>query len=99
LQIEEIDYLVKAVRDLEIALAHPVNKKDNSGFADLKNIFEKSLAVNRELPAGHILSFDDLEAKKPRGFGIEAGKFEAVIGKKLKTDLKKWDFLNEDDLC
>jgi len=99
LQVEEIDYLVKAVRNLEIALAHPVNKKDNSVFADLKNIFEKSLAVNRELPAGHILTFDDLEAKKPRGFGIEAGKFEEVIGKKLKTDLKKWDFLNEDDLC
>ena len=95
LEIEEIKHLVQAVRNIESALQHPVNKKDNSSFADLKNIFEKSLAVNKDLPAGHILNFEDLEAKKPKGYGIEAAKFEEVIGKHLKSSLQKWDFLTD----
>jgi len=93
LEIEEITQLVKVVRKLETALQHPVDKRDNSEFTELKNIFEKSLAVNKDLKAGHVLRFDDMEAKKPKGFGMEASRFEEVIGKKLNRDLKQWDFL------
>lgn len=98
LEIDEISQLVNSVRNINIALQHPVDKNDNSKFKGLKSIFEKSLAVNKELPKGHLLSFDDLETKKPKGYGIEASKFQSVVGKKIKTSLKKWDFLNEDDL-
>jgi len=98
LEMDEISQLVNSVRNINIARQHPVDKNDNSKFKGLKSIFEKSLAVNKELPKGHLLSFDDLETKKPKGYGIEASKFESVVGKKIKTSLKKWDFLNEDDL-
>jgi len=93
LEMEEITQLVEAVRKLETALQHPVDKRDNSKFTDLKNIFEKSLAVNKDLPMGHIIRFEDLEAKKPKGFGLEASRFEEVIGKILKKDMKQWEFL------
>ncbi|WP_373056899.1 N-acetylneuraminate synthase family protein [Zunongwangia sp. H14] len=98
LEIKEIRQLVSAVRNIETALNNPVNKNDNSGFDDLKKIFEKSLAINKDLKAGHVLSFEDLEAKKPKGFGMEAARFREVIGKKLKQDLAQWNFLNWDDL-
>ncbi len=98
LEMDEITKLVKAVRNIETALKYPVDKSDNSNFTDLKNIFEKSLAVNMDLKAGHVLRFEDLEAKKPKGFGIEASKFEEVIGIKLKRDLKQWHFLNWEDV-
>lgn len=98
LEIEEIKQLVKSVRNIETALLNPVNKADNSGFQDLKNIFEKSLAVNKSLPKGHLLAFEDLEAKKPKGFGIEASKFSEVIGKPLKKAKDPWDFLTENDV-
>ena len=93
LEIEEIKQLVQAVRNIETARNHPVDKSDNTSFSDLKNIFEKSLAVNKDLPAGHILTFDDLEAKKPKGKGIDASKFQGVIGKELCVELRQWDFL------
>lgn len=93
LEIDEINELVKSIRNINTALKNPVNKYDNSSFKDLKNIFEKSLAVNKKLPAGHILSFDDLEAKKPKGFGIEASQFKEVIGKTLTHNLGKGEFL------
>ena len=76
--------------------AIPVEKSDNSNFSGLKNIFEKSLAVNKDLKAGHVLRFEDLEAKKPKGFGMEASRFEEVIGRKLSRDLKQWEFLKEE---
>ena len=97
LELNEISQLVEAVKNIEAAIHHPVNKEKNSDFADVKKIFEKSLAVNKNLSAGDILNFEDLEAKKPKGYGIDAADFESVLGKKLAKNLKKWDFLNRED--
>jgi N-acetylneuraminate synthase len=98
LTIPETKELVTAVRNIASALSNPIDKNDSSDFSSLKQIFEKSLAVNKDLPKNHILTFEDLEAKKPRGYGIDARHFQEVIGKVLSRDLKQWDFLNEGDL-
>ena len=98
LTMEETSQLVKAVRNVNTALANPIDKNDNSQFSKLKYIFEKSLAVNKDLPKGHKITFTDLETKKPKGYGILASDYETVLGKILKTDLKQWDFLNEVDI-
>jgi N,N'-diacetyllegionaminate synthase len=98
LTIDQIKQLVTGVRQLETALATPVDKTDNSGFDALKKIFEKSLAVNKDLPAGHIISRDDLEAKKPKGYGIPATQFAGIIGKALSRSLNAWEFLREEDV-
>jgi N,N'-diacetyllegionaminate synthase len=98
LTISETRDLVLAVRDIAAALTHPIDKNNTDAFSSLKQIFEKSLAVNKDLPKNHILTFDDLEAKKPKGFGLDARRFQEVIGKTLNKDLKQWDFLNEGDL-
>ena len=98
LTIEKIKTLSEAVRNIEKAQRHPVDKSDNLKFSELKSIFEKSLAVNKDLKKGHILSFEDLEAKKPKGFGIDAAQFQSIIGKQLTKELSKWDFLIKDAL-
>jgi N-acetylneuraminate synthase len=98
LNMKETKKLVKSVQEIYSALKHPIDKKENSIFEELKNIFEKSLAVNKDLPKGHLISFEDLESKKPKGYGISATNFKAVIGKKITKDKKQWDFLNEEDI-
>ena len=98
LEIDEIKQLVEGVRFLEKSLQNPIDKSDNSEYTGLKKIFEKTLAVNKDLAAGHVLTFEDLEAKKPAKMGIAAGEFRAVIGEKLKVEKKKWDFLKSGDL-
>jgi N-acetylneuraminate synthase len=98
LSIHEIKNLVISVRNIKRALDNPIDKNSNEGFTALKQIFEKSLAVNKKLPQGHILKIDDLEAKKPKGYGIDAAKFMDVVGKRLTFDKNKWDFLNEEDI-
>lgn len=98
LTLDETAFLVESVQAISKANHFPVDKTDNSDFAALKQIFEKSLAVNKDLKAGHILTFSDLEAKKPKHFGILAADYQNVIGRKIKQDKPKWAFLKEDDL-
>ena len=98
LTIEEVKEVVRGARMIGVAMGTPVDKTNNEAVADLKKIFEKSLAVNKDLTKGHELKFDDLESKKPKGYGIDARDFGSVIGRKLKNDLKAYDFLNEHDL-
>jgi N,N'-diacetyllegionaminate synthase len=94
----EIRQLAEGVRQVERALAHPVDKTDTSAFTTIKNLFEKSLSVNRPLKAGETITLDDLEAKKPKGQGIPAHQYAAVAGKTMKRDIGQWEFLNEEDL-
>ena len=98
LTISETQDLVNAVRNIATALSHPIDKNNTAEFSTLKQIFEKSLAVNKDLPQNHILTFADLESKKPKGFGIDASRFQEVIGRPLNKDLRQWDFLNEGDV-
>jgi len=96
--IDEIKKLVEGVRAIEISLKHNIDKQDSARFSELKGIFEKSLAVNKDLKAGAVITFDDLEAKKPKGHGMDASQYQSVIGKKVSIDLKQWDFLTLDSL-
>jgi N-acetylneuraminate synthase len=98
LTVEETKQLVQSVRSLEIAFTSENSKSDMSGFSELKNLFGKSLSVNKNLLKGHIISIEDLESKKPGDKGISAKEFQAVIGKKLLRDLNQWQFLSCSDL-
>ncbi|SHM64697.1 N-acetylneuraminate synthase family protein [Flavobacterium xanthum] len=99
LTIQETKNLVAAVQNVATAMLNPIDKNNNIAFSELKQIFEKSLAVNKKLAKNHILTFDDLESKKPKNYGILASTYQDVIGRKLKFDKNQWDFLNEEDLA
>lgn len=98
LTIEEVSELAELVNSIYKAIQNPIDKKNNEQFTGLKAIFEKSLAVNKDMSEGTIITFDDLEAKKPKGFGIDAVRFEEIVGKKLNKELKKWDFITDNDI-
>ena len=98
LTLDETKELVQAVQNIAKALSHPIDKNNTDSVESLKQIFEKTISVNKDLPKNHILTFEDLEAKKPKGYGILASKYKEVIGKPLKSNMKQWDFLNEDNL-
>lgn len=98
LNIDEVKYLVDAIQKLEIDFEKKATKSINNDLYRLKEIFGKSLSINKDLMADHVLSFDDLDTKKPKGYGIDANKFEKVIGRKLKFDKLANSFIKESDL-
>jgi N,N'-diacetyllegionaminate synthase len=93
--IDQCATLVKGIRQIENALNSPVDKTDNQAFEPLRQAFGKSLAVNKKLNKGHILTIGDLESKKPLGYGISSEEYLNVIGKPIKTDIELWAFLTE----
>lgn len=97
LTIEQIKSLVKGVRQIEESY-NADYKKDTERFSELKGMFEKSLCVNKDLKEGSIIRIEDLETKKPKGYGIDASLYESVIGRTLNRDMKKWDFLTNECL-
>lgn len=97
LTIDQIKRLVEGVEAIQKSKQYIIDKNDNQKFSNLKLIFEKSLAVNKNLVKGHIISIEDLEAKKPSGQGLSAKDFRSVVGKTLIVSKEKWDFINQND--
>lgn len=98
LTLDQVEKLIKGVKNVKKALNHPVDKNDINQLKNLKNIFEKSLAVNKDLKKGHILKFEDLEAKKPKNIGISPSRYKEVLGKTLNLDKEAWSFLSGKEL-
>lgn len=98
LTLDEVKQLVEGVRFIEKSLENKIDKTDNSKFKELKSIFEKSLAVNKDIKAGDIITFENLEAKKPSGYGISAKEYKKVIGRRVNKDMKRWNFLRDEDI-
>ncbi len=98
LSIDDVKQLADGVRFIEAAMGQGTEKTDSSRFDPLKKVFGKSLAVNKDVKAGTVLTFDVLEAKKPAGHGIPAKDYQRVVGKALSRDLDRWSFLQEGDV-
>jgi N,N'-diacetyllegionaminate synthase len=99
IEIDEVERLVRGVKEIKASLKTDFSKnKQAESTTELKRIFGKSLCVNKDLSAGHVISFEDLEAKKPFGYGIAPANYKNIIGKKLKEPMQQWSFLNPEDL-
>lgn len=84
LTINLVSQLVQGINEIKTDIESKLNKDSSDSFNEVKKIFQKSLAVNKDLAAGHVIGFDDLEAKKPAGQGIDARDFKRIIGRSLK---------------
>ncbi len=97
LTIDRVKQMVSGVNQVSKDLLTKTDKESSENFSDLKKIFQKSLAVNKDLEAGHVISFNDLESKKPSGYGLDAKDFKLIIGKILKQKKMAQDFLQQSD--
>ncbi len=98
IEINDVKYLVEGIYQIYQAVNNPIDKNNITGYDEIKNLFEKSLAVNKNMKKNDTLRFQDLESKKPNLRGISAANYKCVIGKKINKDLSKWSFLKEEDI-
>ena len=97
LNLSQVKNLVSGISQIKESLKKSDTKNSNK-MSKLKAIFGKSLCVNKNLNKGHVITFNDLESKKPANMGISTKDYKYAIGMKLNKDLEKWDFLNKKDL-
>lgn len=96
LEPSELKAMVKAIRNIELAING--NGIKTPSESEIKNIAiaRKSIHLKKDLLKDHIISDDDLMTLRP-GDGISPMEWEKVIGKKLVTEKKKFDKLHYTD--
>ena len=99
LTTEELRRLVEGVRFIEKMNAHPVAKDDMAkNLHDVREIFTKSVAAARALPAGTVIRHEHLALKKP-GSGLPAQRLAELVGRRLRRAVLASQLLNEDDFA
>lgn len=58
--------------------------------------FRRSMVINKDLPAGSIVTSNDVTFKRPGGIGIDPGEAEYFLGRKLKRDLQTDDIIRKE---
>ncbi len=93
---DELISMVKAIRNIEMALGDGIKKPSPSEIKN-KVIARKSIHLARSLKNGHLLGPNDLAMKRP-GDGISPLLSDLVIGKRLAGNLEKDHKLNFKDI-
>lgn len=86
LEPHELKEMVKALRNISLAISGDGQKKISESESKNKVIARKSIHLKKQLTAGHRLSPADLEMKRP-GDGISPMEINKVLGRKIKKDL------------
>ena len=84
--------MVQGVRAITSITSNHVDKDDLTPYADMKNIFQKSVVAATDIPSGTVLNADMFAYKKP-GSGISAADYASLVGKKTKTIIAKDEFI------
>ncbi|MEQ9440560.1 MAG: N-acetylneuraminate synthase family protein [Cyclobacteriaceae bacterium] len=94
---QEVKQLIRKIRDIQVLKGNYL-KRPLPIEADHKVSFRRAVYPKTDLPAGTLLSEENLCCLRPN-HGIDARNFEQVIGKRLTTDVKahqklEWNILN-----
>ncbi|MEZ7892864.1 MAG: N-acetylneuraminate synthase [Candidatus Wallbacteria bacterium] len=87
LEPDELKAMIKAVRNIELALGTGIKKPSHSELKNIK-IARKSIVARRDIKKGEILSENNITAKRPAG-GISPERWDEIIGKTAKRDFSE----------
>jgi N,N'-diacetyllegionaminate synthase len=97
LEPDELEQMVKAIRNIEIALSGSGKKEPSVSESRNKTVARKSIHLKRSLKKDEVIKAGDLEMKRP-GDGISPMKIKELIGKKVKSDLEEGHKLSLNDI-
>jgi pseudaminic acid synthase len=86
LEPNELMRLCRETKDAWLALGKPTFERQAAESSS--KVFRRSLYFVRDLPAGHIITPDDIRRIRP-GHGLPPKYFNEVVGKRTKAEIKK----------
>lgn len=90
--------MVDRTRELELSLGNGI-KRVEENERETVILQRRSVRVTRDISEGHILKSDDLICLRPSpNDAFQPNQLNTVIGKKLRKDIKKGDYLSWDYL-
>lgn len=94
---DELKSKIEAIRVAPIILGSAEKAPNPFEIESMVKLVRKSIVTTRDLFEGHVISEDDLEAKRP-GDGVSPLQYEKFLGKRLKVVLKKDQKITEKDI-
>lgn len=88
MEFKEFEIFCREIRNIDEIKKNPVNKNDIRKFNKFKNVFQKSIYLNKDLKKNDIIKLKHLSFKKP-DTGISAMDYEEILNKKIKKNLSK----------
>jgi sialic acid synthase SpsE len=93
----ELRFLIDRSKEISIALRNPKNRTLSED--DVYKFARGSVVANKNIIAGHIITEDDIWARRPGTGEISVADFYKVVGTRAKIDLVlndqlKWEFLD-----
>lgn len=86
LEPSELEQLCQGARDAWLALGRTGFERKKAEMGS--KIFRRSIYIVRDLPAGHLITAEDIRRVRP-GFGLMPKHFDELLGRKLKVDVKR----------
>jgi N,N'-diacetyllegionaminate synthase len=87
LEPDELKAMVKAIRNIELALGSSVKKPSKSEIPNM-NVARKSIVAKVAIKKGEIFSVDNLAIKRP-GNGINPMRWDEIIGTVAQKDYQE----------
>jgi N-acetylneuraminate synthase len=94
----ELRQLVDGIRFIETMRAHPVDKETSAAdTAPLRRLFTRSLVARQALPAGTVLTREQIAIKKP-GTGLPPARLDEIVGRRLARAVTADQLLAVEDI-
>ncbi|TDO77427.1 N-acetylneuraminate synthase [Flavobacterium chryseum] len=97
LEPDELKNMVKAIRNIELAIGGDGDKKPSESETKNIAIARKSIFINKKIAKGSTITDNDLVSLRP-GDGISPMEWENIVGKKLIVDKDEFDKLLFSDI-
>lgn len=91
LEPDELKTMIKAIRNVEMALGNGIKKPSKSELKN-KEIARKSIVAKRDIKKGEIFTEENIAVKRP-GNGISPMRWDEIIGKTAMKDYKEDEFI------
>lgn len=97
LEPDELKEMVKAIRNIEMAISGSGKKEPSSSELKNKVVARKSIHTSRALKVGELIKEDDLIALRP-GNGISPMEWNNVIGRRVYRNYTEYEILEWSNL-
>lgn len=87
LEPDELNAMVKAIRNIELALGDDIKKPSKSEIPNME-VARKSIVASKKIAKGELLTQDNLSVKRP-GNGISPMKWDEIVGTVASKDYKE----------
>jgi sialic acid synthase SpsE len=94
---DELTEMVRRIRNVELILGSAI-KTPTTAEMEARALVRRGLKIARDLPAGSVLTEEDIHIRRP-ATGLAPDRYEWAVGKRLAADLRAGEAIEAESLA